>query len=224
MRVLIACEESQVICKAFRDLWHDAYSCDLKPGKINPEWHYQEDIFSLLEREPNWDLMIGHPDCTYLTVTGNKWFFHPEDAHLPVSDRRPHPNFPDRKQKQKEALAFFVRLYSQPQIPFICLENPVGHVSTNFMKPSQIIQPFQFGHPEPKKTCLWLKGLPLLKGTQLVEPEYHITKTGKRLPKWYAYADKSKGQKHRAEIRSATFPNIAKAMAEQWSDLIYDFL
>ena len=110
-------------------------------------------------------------------------------------------------------------LLANAPIPKIVIENPVGIMSTVWRKPDQIIQPFQFGHKEPKKTCLWLKGLPLLRPTKLVEPEYHITKSGKRIGKWYAYADKSKGQKHRASIRSKTFQGIANAMANQWSNV-----
>jgi len=108
-----------------------------------------------------------------------------------------------------------MKLYDSP-IEKVAVENPVGIMSTRFRKPNQIIQPYEFGHPEPKKTCLWLRGLPKLKGTKLVEPEYYTAKSGKRMPRWYAYADKSKGQAHRAKIRSKTFQGIANAMADQW--------
>lgn len=222
LKVLVGCERSQAITAAFRALGHEAYSCDLKPAAINSQWHFQEDIFELLERTKDfgWDLAIFHPNCQYLTVTGNKWFFHPDDKDLPSSERRPHPKFPDRLQKRKEAVKFFVKLARQKHILHIALENPVGVISTHWRKPNQIIQPYQFGHPEPKKTCLWLKNLPKLIPTKVVEPEYHITKSGKRLPKWYAYADQSKGQEHRAEIRSVTFSGIAEAIAKQWSEYI----
>jgi len=158
-----------------------------------------------------WDLLIAHPPCTYLTVTANKW----------LKDQPPRKSGAlvgaARRQARMEAIEFFMT-FANADIPKICIENPVGCISSTWRKPDQIIQPWQFGHPEPKKTCLWLKGLPKLNHTKLVEPEYHTTKSGKRMPKWYAYADKSKGQTHRAAIRSKTFPGIAEAMAEQWGN------
>lgn len=213
MRVLVGLENSQVITKAFTDRGHYAMSCDkFYDGELGLP-HYKGDIFDVVY--DGWDLFIAHPVCTYLTITGNKWFYHPEDKYLPVDARRPHPNFPDRLQQRAEAFEFFMDLWNVP-IYKKCFENPVGKMSTYWRQPDQIIQPFEFGHPEPKKTCLWLQNLPLLKPTNIVEPEYHITKSGKRLPKWYAYADKSKGQAHRAKIRSRTFEGIARAMADQW--------
>ena len=153
-----------------------------------------------------WDMMIAFPTCTYLTVTGNKWF-KPEYA-----DR-----FPNRGRDRELAIEFFMSLVNAP-INKIAIENPVGVMSRIYRKPDQIITPCMFGHKEPKKTCLWLKNLPKLQPTEIVLPEYHITKSGKRLPKWYAYADKSKGQEHRAKIRSRTFQGIADAMASQWGN------
>ena len=214
MKILLACEESQAVTIALRKLGHEAYSCDLLPcSGGHPEWHIQDDVLKHLD--DGWDAMIAFPDCTYLTVTGNKWFYHPDDKDLPTDKRRPHPKFPDRQFRRELAAEFFMTLANAP-IERIAIENPVGVMSTLWRKPDQIVQPFQFGHKEPKKTCLWLKNLPLLKPTKIVEPEYHTTKSGKRMPKWYAYADKSKGQAHRACIRSKTFPGIANAMAKQW--------
>jgi hypothetical protein len=209
MIVLIGCEESQEICLAFRAAGHEAYSNDLKScSGTHPEWHIQGDVFEAIKLlKP--DLAIFHPPCTYLTVTANKWL---KDQPARKSGALIGEA---RREARREAIAFFMKLANAP-INKIAIENPVGCMSTVWRKPDQIIQPFQFGHKEPKKTCLWLKGLPPLKHTEIVEPEYHTTKSGKRLPKWYAYADKSQGQAARATIRSKTFPGIAKAMAEQW--------
>jgi len=214
MKVLIACEYSGTVRDAFIKRGHSAYSCDLLPSEgIHVENHLQMDIDKALLY--NWDLMIGHPPCTYLTVTGNKWFYNPEDKDLPVNERRPHPRFMNRKEDRRKGIKFFMKL-AEANIGKICIENPVGVISTVWHKPEQIIQPYEYGHKEPKKTCLWLKNLPKLEPTKIVTPEYHTTKSGKRLPKWYAYADKSKGQAHRAKIRSKTFQGIADAMAAQW--------
>lgn len=212
MVVLIGCEESQAICIEFRKLGHEAYSCDLKPcSGGHPEWHIQGDLFEAIDSS-KWDLGIFHPTCTFLTVTANKWL---KDQPKRKSGALVGA---ERREARAEAIKFFIRI-ANADIERICIENPVGCMSSEWRKPDQIIQPFQFGHKEPKKTCLWLKNLPLLVPTKIVEPEYHLTQSGKRLPKWYAYADKSKGQAHRAEIRSKTFEGIAKAMAAQWSEV-----
>lgn len=213
MKVLVACEFSQIVTQSFRKLGHDAYSCDLLPTEGNPEYHIQADVLTVLDQD--WDLMIAHPDCTYLAVTGAKWFYHPEDKHLPIDQRRPHPKFPDRRQHQQEAIDFFMNLVNAP-IPHICIENPVSIMSTIYRKPDQIITPTQFGHPEPKKTCLWLKNLPLLTPTNQIEPEYHITKSGKRVPAWFFLPSPSES---RSKDRKRTFQGIADAMATQWSTL-----
>lgn len=238
MIILVGCEESQSVANALRELGHEAYSCDLKPcSGGHPEYHLQMDIFQALTLKP-WDMFIFFPDCTFITLTGNKWFKDqpPRESGALVGA--------ERRRAREAALDFICRLWNIAKasgIKKIVIENPVGVIGTRIMKdsrgylmikpdsatgggylfkPSQIIQPFQFGHPEPKKTCLWIEGLPLLVPTKIVEPEYHVTKTGKRLPKWYAYADKSKGQKHRAEIRSKTFSGISSAMALQWAGKI----
>ena len=214
MLVLVGCEESQAVTIALRALGHEAYSNDILPcSGGHPEWHLQMDVFEAIKLK-KWDMAIFFPDCTYLTVTANKWLKdQPErkSGALVVELLR---------QARQKAIDFFIALYNCG-IPKIAMENPIGCISSVFKKPSQIITPMQFGHPEPKKTCLWLQGLPLLKPTHAdVEPEYHTTASGKRLPKWYAYADKSKGQAERAKIRSKTFKGIADAMALQWAGII----
>src|SRR3990172_6289888 len=164
MKVLVACEFSGIVRDAFARLGHDSWSCDLLPSEKEGN-HIQGDMRNL--DYSKWDLLIVHPDCTYLTVTGNKWF-------LP----KYHDRFPHREQDRKDAIEFFMWLTTIP-VPKMCIENPVGIMSRIYKKPDQIIQPFQFGHSEPKKTCLWLKGLPLLTPTKIMEPEYIITKSGK---------------------------------------------
>lgn len=211
MRVLIACEFSGVVREAFRKRGHDAWSCDIIPAEDNSPHHIQDDVLKHLDK--NWNLMIAHPPCTYLCVTGNSWFYHPEDKHLPMSERRPHPRFPHRRTQRDEAFKFFMK-FANSKIQKICIENPIGRVSSYWRKPDQIIQPYQFGHKEPKKTCLWLKNLPKLKHTKIVEPEYFKTKSGKNMGTWF-YLSKLKGEE-RAKMRSRTFQGIADAMAEQW--------
>lgn len=203
MRVLIACEESQVVTKAFRELGHEAYSCDTEPcSGGHPEWHIQDDVLKHLN--DGWDLMIAHPPCTFLTVTGNKWM-KPE-----YRDR-----FPDRPRQREEAVQFFMDLYNA-DIPRIAIENPVGIMSTRFRKPDQYIHPYYFGDPHSKKTGLWLKNLPLLKPTKMVEPQMYTYKDGRKDPIWHVETMKLP-PKERARARSKTFPGFANAMAEQWT-------
>ena len=183
MKVLVGCEFSQIVTKAFRAKGHEAYSCDLLPTEGNPEWHFQEDVFAAIERQA-WDLAIFHPPCTHLAVSGARWW----------------------KGKQTEqliAMGFFMRL-AATEIDRICIENPVGIMSTVWRKPDQYIQPWQFGHGETKKTGLWLKGLPLLQPTNIVdgrEPRIHHMSPGP----------------NRSKLRSVTYSGVAEAMAEQWS-------
>jgi len=220
MRVLIACEESQAVCKEFRKLGHEAYSCDILPASGGyPEWHLQEDVLKVIsDNEGLFDMMIAFPPCTYLTVTGNRWFYHPKDKGLPVEMRRPHPKFPNRKELRQDAIDFFMKLAHAP-IQKIAIENPVGIMNSIWRKPNQIIQPWQFGDEATKTTCLWLKNLPELLPTRIVgKGERTVYKSGKSHPKWYADAlSKAKSPEERAMLRSKTFPGIAKAMAEQWS-------
>jgi hypothetical protein len=213
MKILVGCEESQAVTIEFRKFGHEAFSCDLKDcSGGHPEWHLQMDVFKAIDLK-EWDMGIFFPDCTHLTVSGNKWF---------------KPEFRDRfpnKPKQREQAILFVKKLWNCGIPKISIENPIGVLSTRWMKPTQIIQPYYFGNPHPKSTCLWLKNLPKLfhaKETDLfndkvthVVPQYII---GKRDGKKYSMIHyKSVGKGDRAKIRSKTFNGIAKAMAEQWT-------
>lgn len=225
MRVLVACEESQAVCKAFRELGHEAYSCDIQDcSGGHPEWHIQSDVLKILNPYElpfggsviefrtmdgmdyvieKWDLIIAHPPCTYLTLAGNKWF-KPEFA-----DR-----FPDRQKQRKEAVDFFMAI-ANADCDKIAVENPVGVMSSQWRKPDQYIEPFMFGDPEKKKTGLWLKGLPLLKPTNIVEPVIIHCKSGANEPKWHMET-MHLPKEERSRVRSQTFIGIAKAMADQW--------
>lgn len=212
MRVLIACEESGVVREEFQKLGHDAWSCDILPTS-QPGNHIQDDVLNHLD--DGWDLMVAHPPCTFLTVSGARWFYHPDDRHLPVGDRRPHPLYPNRAADREEAAEFFMCLYNSP-IPKVALENPVGAMSTIFRKPDQIIKPHWFGDPSTKKTCFWLRGLPHLKPTNVVEPEVHVSSSGRKWDKWWFETSRICDLKERSKIRSRTFLGIARAIAEQW--------
>jgi len=203
VRVLVACEFSGAVRDAFAKLGHDAWSCDLLPNET-PGNHYQGSVLDIIGG--GWDLMIAHPPCTYLTLTGNKWF-KPEFA-----DR-----FPNRHQQRQEAVDFFM-LLANADIPKIAIENPIGVMSRIYRKPNQIIQPYEYGHETTKATCLWLKGLPNLKPTNIVSKgEVVISKSGNRMSRWYYETSKLpiKGG-IRAKARSVTFQGIADAMADQW--------
>ena len=213
MKVLVACEYSGIVRDAFINKGHEAISCDLLPSESNLGKHYKGNVKDILD--DGWDMMIAHPPCTYLAVSGARWFYHPEDKHLPYEERRPHPLHPNRKQLQEEALNF-IKLLMKAPIEKIAIENPVGVISTKIRKPEQIIQPYMFGHSESKKTCLWLKNLQPLQPTNIVEEEERVVyASGKSMPRWYADAYKLPPEE-RWKVRSATFPGIAKAMAEQW--------
>tara|TARA_B100000427_G_scaffold177457_1_gene147617 strand:- start:1858 stop:2502 length:645 start_codon:yes stop_codon:yes gene_type:complete len=213
MKVLVACEYSGIVRDAFIKKGHEAVSCDLLPSESDLGEHYQGDVTDILNN--GWDMMIAHPPCTYLAVSGARWFYDPEDKHLPYKNRRPHPLHLNRKQLQQEALDFVQLLLDAP-INKIVVENPVGVISTKIRKPEQIIQPYMFGHSESKKTCLWLKNLKPLQPTNIVEEEERVVyASGKSMPKWYADAFKLPPEE-RWKVRSATFPGIAKAMADQW--------
>lgn len=215
MKILVACEESQAVTRELRNLGHEAYSCDIiETSGDNPEWHLKCDVLSILN--DGWDMMIAFPPCTYLTVTGARWLYHPEDKNLPKEQRRPHPKHPNRKEQQKDAIKFVKSLMNAP-IEKIAIENPVGAISTSIRKPDQIIQPYQFGDEAQKTTCLWLKNLPKLEHTNLVDKGEVVNfKSGKKMSKWYAETSRLKPSE-RAKIRSKTFPGIAKAMAFQWT-------
>ena len=219
MRVLIACEESQATTKAFRKLGHEAFSCDLLPcSGGHPEWHFQCDIFEVINQE--WDLMVAHPPCTFLTGSGVQWLSNPEDRALPFEERRPHPKYPNRRQDMLDSVEFVKALYNAP-IKHIAIENPVGLLSSRWMKPNQIVQPYMFGDEATKSTCLWLKNLPLLVPTNIVaKGERTIFASGKSHPKWYADALKNaKTKEERQTLRSKTFEGMAMAFAEQWGNL-----
>jgi site-specific DNA-cytosine methylase len=185
MRILVACEESQAVTKAFRSMGHEAYSCDvLDCSGGHPEWHIKGDVISLLSKK--WDMIIAFPPCTHLSVSGARWF-------------------KDKKVEQKEAIEFFMEIANSP-CEHIAIENPIGIMSTKYRKPDQIIQPWQFGHGETKATCLWLKNLPLLKPTKIVE--------GRDQRIW-----KMPPSEDRSRLRSKTYDGIANAMAEQWNKI-----
>ena len=233
--VLIACEESQTVCKAFRQLGFNAYSCDILPSSGgHPEWHLHCDVIGVIKNKKGiletgesfilngeWDLMIAHPPCTYLSVSGARWYYHPDDKNLPIEQRRSHPNFPTRAQEREEAIKFFLELINA-DIPRIAVENPVGIMSKLFRKPNQIVQPYWFGDEATKTTCLWLKNLPNLVPTKIVgKGERVILSSGKSLPKWYSDSFNTKiSTEMRRKLRSKTFQGFAEAMAEQWSKLL----
>ncbi len=199
MRVLVACEFSGIVREAFTKRGHDAWSCDFLPTEQPTYNHIQGDVAGILDL--GWDLMIAHPPCTYLTVTANKWM-KPEFAS----------RFPERQLQREAAIDFFLDLAWAP-INKICIENPVGIISTMWRPPDQYIQPYEFGIQESKKTGLWLKGLPKLAGTKMVEPI--VYNYGGRDSQWHV---KSAGLPplERMKARSRTFTGIADAMAEQW--------
>ena len=204
MKVLVACEESQAVCKAFREKGHEAYSCDIVPcSGGHPEWHLQQDVIPLLKEK--WDMIIAFPPCTYLTVTGNRWFNIDRYGEKAIQ----------RHKDRKDAIDFFMT-FANADCEKIAIENPVGIMSSEWRKPNQIINPWQFGDAFEKKTCLWLKGLPELKPTNIVEiPPRKRFDSGKSMPSWYAEAWHLP-KEERAKLRSKTFPGIAIAMAEQW--------
>ena len=204
MKILVACEESQAVTIELRKLGHEAYSCDILPcSGGHPEWHLQQDVIPLLNGK--WDMVLAFPPCTYLTVTGNRWFNVEKYGEKAIK----------RMRDREEAIKFFM-MFANANCEKIAIENPVGIMSTVWRKPDQIIQPYEFGDPYEKRTCLWLKGLPKLEPTNIVEPPPRKQfKSGKTMATWYADAI-NLPKEERARLRSKTFPGIAKAMAEQW--------
>jgi len=203
MKILIACEFSGIVRDAFIARGHDALSCDLLPTEKDGP-HYQGDVFDIIN--DGWDMMIAHPPCTYLANIGNSWF---DESKYGEAAR-------ERKQAREQAAEFFMKLINAP-IPRVCVENPVGAMSTRYQKPTQYIQPYWFGDKEQKKTCLWLRGLSPLTETKNVgkpEPRYIGRKNG-RQRKIY-FVDSQPMTTDRWKIRSRTFPGIAAAMAAQW--------
>ena len=227
MKVLVACEESQEVCKSFRKRGHEAYSCDIQPcSGGHPEWHIQGDVLPLIngfceffdvgggrhQIEGKWDLLIAHPPCTYLTVSGNRWFNverYGEKAIKRLADR-------------EEAACFFMK-FVNADCERIAIENPIGYMNTHYRKADQTIHPYMFGDPVRKATCLWLKGIPRLIPTDIVEPNIindgNSTYSG---PAYYATDENGKilswNDPRTAKARSKTYHGIAEAMAEQWGN------
>ena len=201
MKILVACEESQAVTIELRKLGHEAYSCDIEPcSGGHPEWHLQEDVTPLLKQ--HWDMIIAFPPCTYLTVTGNRWFNVEKYGEKAI-----------QRHKDREFGINFFMLFANVNCEKVAIENPVGIMSSAWRKPNQIINPYQFGDPFEKKTCLWLKGLPELKPTNIVTPPpRQVLSSGRTMPLWYSNCGGN-----RPKARSKTFPGIAKAMAEQWA-------
>lgn len=182
MKILVACEESATVREAFRKLGHNAWSCDIIPSRVKGN-HYQGDVKDILNDE--WDMMIAFPPCTHLSVSGARWFKEKQKSGV-----------------QQQAIEFFMMLVNAP-IKRIAIENPISIMSTHYRKPDQIIQPWQYGHGETKSTCLWLKGLPLLSPTEIVE--------GREQRVW-----RLPPSEDRSKLRSKTYQGIANAMAGQW--------
>lgn len=222
MKVLVACEESQRVTIELRKLGNEAYSCDLLDCSGNhPEWHIKKDVTLLLngncifstvdgvehEISGKWDMIIAFPPCTYLTVTGNRWFNYEKYGDKAIQ----------RMLDRNDAIKFFMTI-ANADCDKIAIENPVGVMSTKWRKPDQIIEPFEYGDAYEKRTCLWLKGLPNLVPTKIVEiPDRIKFKSGKTMAKWYVEA-RNLTKEQRALVRSKTFPGIAKAMADQWGN------
>lgn len=222
-KVLVACEESQTVCKAFRARGHEAYSCDIQePSGGHPEWHIHGDALNAVRGQDiitmdgmhhaigRWDLIIAHPPCTFLTVTGNRWFNiekYGEKAQRRIEERR-------------ESVEFWMSIVKYGNTARLAIENPVEIMSTTWRKPEQIIQPYQFGDAAEKRTCLWLVNLPRLTATDIVVPPPRKKfDSGKSMPIWYADCWHL-SPAERSKARSKTFPGIANAMADQWGALI----
>lgn len=220
MRILVACEESQIVCNEFRRLGHIAFSCDIEPcSGGHPEWHIQGDALQIINGNCNfvcqagnkevqvgaWDLLIAHPPCTFLTITGNRWFNIDKYGEKAIH----------RYKERENAYEFFMK-FVNADCERIAIENPIGYMSKAYQKPTQIIHPYYFGDHTRKATCLWLKGLKPLVSTNVVEPVIIHYKNGKGTDNPWHMETMNLPPKERAKARSKTFPGIAKAMAEQW--------
>lgn len=221
MKILVACEESQAVTIEMRKLGHMAFSCDIiECSGGHPEWHIRGDALKFIngncifmtddgewhQLQGTWDMLIAFPPCTYLTVTGNRWFNVERYGEKAVW----------RQAAREDAIQFFMA-FANANCDRIAIENPIGIMSSTWRKPNQIINPYEFGDPFEKKTCLWLKGLSELTPTNIVDvPPRTKFDSGKSMPAWYAEAWKLP-KEERAKLRSKTFPGIAKAMAEQWA-------
>lgn len=235
MKILVACEESQAVTKELRKLGHEAYSCDLfECSGGHPEWHIKGDVLPLLNREDNgnngwhyiyfstmdgnehsvekWDMILAFPPCTYLTVTGNRWFNVDRYGEKAIQ----------RHKDREEAIRFFMA-FANADCPRIAIENPIGVMSRHFRKPDQIIHPYYFAESEDdencerKSTCLWLKGLKPLKYEIKYQPRVIKYKNGKGTDSPWHVNTMSLPHEERAKMRSKTFPGVAKAMASQWA-------
>lgn len=220
MKVLVACEESQEVCKSFRERGHEAYSCDIQEcSGGHPEWHIQGDVLPLLDGncsfvtqggatlsiDGKWDLIIAHPPCTYLCLSGQKHCNAELYGEKAIT----------RQKEREKAIIFFMR-FVNADCEKICIENPVGIMGRYYKKADQYIHPYEYGHGVSKKTGLWLKNLPKLEPTKIVPIEYHISGTGRKWDKWFWDSSCISNLSERSRFRSKTFPGIAKAMAEQW--------
>ena len=210
-KILVACEESQAITKAFRKLGFEAYSCDLLPcSGGNPEWHIQGDAIEEAY-SGKYDMMVAHPPCTYLAVSGARWLYNKDGTKNE-----------ERYKNQAEALDFVQQLMDAP-IEHIAIENPISVISSHIRKPDQIVHPYMFGDKASKSTCLWLKNLPKLEPTNIVEKGEFIEFTSKkgvkkRQPRWYYEALRNaKTPEERRTLRSKTFQGMADAISKQWS-------
>lgn len=222
MKVLIACEESQAICKEFRARGHEAYSCDIvECSGGHPEWHIQGDALRVINGNTTfttadgtshtingkWDLLIAHPPCTFLAVSGNRWFNVKEYGAKAIQ----------RQKDRADAVKFFME-FVNADCDHIAIENPIGCMSSTYRKPDQVVHPYWFGDAERKATCLWLKGLPLLRATNMVEPVVITYKNGKTDSPWHMNT-LGLPEEERRRLRSKTFPGLAKAIAEQWGSI-----
>ncbi len=208
MKILVACEESQAVTVELRALGHEAYSCDLlECSGGHPEWHLQQDILPLLQDK--WDMIIAFPPCTYLTVTGNRWFNVERYGEKAI-----------QRHKDREKAIDFFRAIAESPCDRIAVENPIGTMSSRWRKPDQIIHPYYFGDPERKSTCLWLKGLPLLEHQEAnhVKPNIITYKNGKGTDSKWHVDSIGLPPAERQRVRSKTFPGIARAMALQWAE------
>lgn len=228
MDILVACEESQAVAKELRARGHNAFSCDLMDCSGGfPSWHIKADVLPLLNGQcsfitqdgishsigKKWDMIIAFPPCTYLTVTGNRWFDIDRYGDKALQ----------RHKDRKNAIDFFM-LFVNANCEKIAIENPIGCMSTVYRKPNQIIHPYMFGDAERKATCLWLKGLPELVPTDIVKPSVIYYKNGRGSDSPWHMNTMSLPPKERAIARSKTFPGIAKAMAEQWTRVVNPLL
>lgn len=228
LNVLVACEESQRVCLAFLKLGHNAFSCDIQePSGNRPDRHVLGDVLPLLERErefttmdgvthtvDKWDLIIAHPPCTYLTVSGNRWFNVERYGDTAI-----------RRYGERAKAAEFFMTFVTADCEHIAIENPIGYMNTHYREADEIIQPYEFGHPVRKATCLWLKNLPPLTPTRIIKPET-AQSGGKSYSGPALYVRDGNGKilswkdPRTAKERSKTFPGIAAAMAQQWSDYL----